>query len=1012
MPPQLFGKAIWAWPETDIPEAIELAGHVGARYIFYHVLTFRPPDAAYDSATAPRVAQQIRDAGLWPVAWYAIYLNNAQAPRNEAMYARRAVQEDGYLGAIFDAEARSLAGPEGPARALQLARHLTDDFSLDPQTLFFSSFPNILSHLDKRFDELVPTCRGGLMPMCYGTFLRPPRTVITDWAYGHLNRVQPETRWGYRPSVYPVLGAYTNEAGTQPLTPQQFTAYLDQLKLNNATFASIYRATKFDRTLWDLFRDYEPTRPDEIYRFPGETVPPPPLPQRWVIARPSLNVRSEPRIPAPGEPGNRIGSLPFGTQVSLLPDPPQPDNAGRVWVRIQFGDLVGWVAQSANNEQYLSDRPPDGGPGPGDGDPPVPIKTAHVQPGIGLALRQTPTTATDDSDWPEGTVVTTGTWLTALGPAETQSDRSYQRVRLNSGAEGWVLAGHAGERCLNDTSSGNERPAWVTELTCGLRLYSRPQVADDAWLAPTVLWTGLPVQVLQMNATPDSMGRLWTRVLCPDGQRGWVVDGFADGPRRLVDAQPEMVTPTLDVDLLERPADGVPQRPVRTIGTLNIRTRPELRPETQFVVVPPNTRLTAVGEPNPPDADGIRWQRLRWSDGSDKWASARFLAAILPAVASRVAAGAPLFVLRRVANGAWLHVRSLAHKEGYVRANETQVVAASPERPPVAQVPRAESPFIFAIHDAHESNNGLSMYVLPNGTRRTGWAVFTEEVGNRPDPGRRHDEYARWADRGFGVIARLNHGYGSTGTIPDPNDAAKTDGFIQACATWAQNSGDGCHIWIVGNEVNNPREWPGRAMITPVAYANVFNRVRAAIRQGAHANDLVCPAPIDPYNAQWGDARRYFTEMLRGITDLDGLILHAYTHTPEVSDITHTRTFANAPLLGQYFDFQVFRPLLDLVPARWRNVPLFITETDILPFTAPDGSLAPPWSRNGERWVPAAYAEIQRWNAVPAAQQIHCLTLFRWEMAFEDGVTFSIRDKAHVRTGYVAAVGNEWRWRG
>ncbi|MEK7276337.1 MAG: hypothetical protein AAB427_03230, partial [Chloroflexota bacterium] len=131
----------------------------------------------------------------------------------------------------------------------------------------------------------------------------------------------------------------------------------------------------------------------------------------------------------------------------------------------------------------------------------------------------------------------------------------------------------------------------------------------------------------------------------------------------------------------------------------------------------------------------------------------------------------------------------------------------------------------------------------------------------------------------------------------------------------------------------------------------------------------------------------------------------------ELSDLTHTRTFGNAPLLGQYFDFQVFKPLLDLIPARWRNAPVFMTETDILPLTAADGSLAQPWARNGERWVPAAYAEIQRWNAVPAAQQIHCLALFRWETAFEDGITFSISHKADVRAGYAAAAGNEWRWR-
>jgi hypothetical protein len=1014
--PMLYGKAVWAWPESDVAPAIELAKFVGARYIFYHVLTFRPPDANYDSDAAPRVARQIRDAGLWPLAWYAFYLNNASAPRNEAMYARRAIREDGYLGAIFDAEANSLTKPEGKPRAAQMAQFLINDFGLDPKTLFFSSFPNILSHLDKRFDEFMPaTARGGLMPMCYGTFLRPPSTVITEWGYGHRDRAAP--RWGWVPPVYPILGTYRDEQGNDQFTPAQFAAWLEQLRRNSATFVSIYRATKFDRRLWEQFRDYEPTRPDNIYRFPGETVPPPPLPQRWVIARPSLNVRSSPRVPAPGEPSNRIGNLPFGTQVSLLPDPPVNDNAGRVWVRIQFGDLIGWCAQSQNGEPFLSDRPPDTGPAPGDGDGDVPRETLWVQPGIGMALRDAASSLDDNSDWLEGTVIPPGTFLTAIGPTVAREDRLYQRVRLTGGAQGWVAAERMGEVYLADSRQGDERQALVTELTVGLRLYSRPEAVNEAWLTPIILWTGLPVRFLRRIQDPDSGGRCWIRVQCPDGQRGWVIDCYADGPSRLTTTPPTTVTPTRDLDLLERPADGgggqaAPQRPVRTTVTLNIRTAPARRPDTQFMIANAGTRLTAVGDPLPPDAENIRWQRLRWSDGTDKWASAFFLADIPPAVVSRVATGAPLFVLRRVGvNGDWLHVRSLAHKEGYLRAMDTQAVAAIPEKPPVSQVPHAESPFIFAIHDQHESENGLSMYVLPDGTRRTGWVVITEEVGNRPEPGRRHDEYARWADRGFGVIVRLNHGYGSTGTIPDPNDAAKTEGFIQACATWVQNSGDGCHIWIIGNEVNNPREWPRNAMITPAAYANVFNRARDAIRQGAHQNDIVCPAPIDPYNAQFGDSRLYFADMLRNIRNLDGLILHAYTHTPELTDITHTQTFGNAPLLGQYFDFQVFRNMLDLIPSRWRNVPVFMTETDILPLRAPDGSVIPPWSRNADKWVPAAYAEIQRWNAVPAAQQIRCLALFRWELAFEDGLTYGFSNKPEVRAGYVAAVKSDWRWR-
>lgn len=360
MPAQLFGKAIWVWPETDMPAGIELAKFVGARYVFYHVLTYRPADADYDAKAAPRVAKQIRDAGLWPVAWYGFYLNNAQAPRAEAMYARRALKDDGYLGVVFDAEASSLTKPEVSARALQMARHLVDDFGLDPRTLFLASFPNILSHLDKRYDELVPVCRGGLMPMCYGTFQRPPATVIADWAYGHRDRAA--SRWGYVPAVYPVLGAYRDFNGNDPFTPAQFAAWLEQLRRKAATFVSLYRATKFDRQLWEQFRDYEPARPDVVYRFPGEPGSPPP---RWVVARPSLNVRSAPRLPTPGEPNNRIGSLPFGAQVLLLPDPTVNDNAGRAWVRIQFGDLIGWVAGSQNGEPYLSDQSPHDKPGLG-----------------------------------------------------------------------------------------------------------------------------------------------------------------------------------------------------------------------------------------------------------------------------------------------------------------------------------------------------------------------------------------------------------------------------------------------------------------------------------------------------------------------------------------------------------------------------------------------------------------------------------------------------------------------
>jgi len=43
-----------------------------------------------------------------------------------------------------------------------------------------------------------------------------------------------------------------------------------------------------------------------------------------------------------------------------------------------------------------------------------------------------------------------------------------------------------------------------------------------------------------------------------------------------------------------------------------------------------------------------------------------------------------------------------------------------------------------------------------------GWILFTHGLGHDPSDQSGHD-YRRWTDRGFGAIARLNHGYGSAG---------------------------------------------------------------------------------------------------------------------------------------------------------------------------------------------------------------------------------------------------------
>ena len=151
-----------------------------------------------------------------------------------------------------------------------------------------------------------------------------------------------------------------------------------------------------------------------------------------------------------------------------------------------------------------------------------------------------------------------------------------------------------------------------------------------------------------------------------------------------------------------------------------------------------------------------------------------------------------------------------------------------------------ESPFIFGVHDPGGATHMAD--------KRKGWVLFTEELGRDPGNGFGRD-YRPWADQGFGIIVRLNHGYGPTsGTLPYvkhyPAYAERVKKFVAASP--------GAHIWIVGNEMNWDQEWPRyegfTEEITPDRYVQAFRAIRAGIKGLAgHAGDQVIPGAIGTY---------------------------------------------------------------------------------------------------------------------------------------------------------------------
>jgi hypothetical protein len=377
--------------------------------------------------------------------------------------------------------------------------------------------------------------------------------------------------------------------------------------------------------------------------------------------------------------------------------------------------------------------------------------------------------------------------------------------------------------------------------------------------------------------------------------------------------------------------------------------------------------------------------------------------------------------------GRWLRVRTAEGEEGHVAAwylrwpEETETHVVPDTRVPAADgpLPFGQSAWIYGMHaESIDSDPGTRHEIrnLFEGTGRRGWVLFTEQVWRDPNAIRpnqtRKDFFWDWARHaGYGVMVRLNHGYDAAGTLPR---AEHYPAFAQTCARYCEHylkhpeMSAGVYRWVViiGNEQNNPREWPRENQppqkITPQMYAQAFNLAYTAVKSVLGDSALVVPGAVDPYNSAFRPLD-YFSEMLSGIDQLDAIALHTYTHGHDVSFITHEKKFEHAPLTDHYYDFQSYRLFMDRIPTKWRQVPVYITETNPL-FKSQEGDWG--WYDTDIDWIEDAYAEIHRWNNTPHAQQIQALMLYRWA-----GDAWTMRGKGALRDDFRDAIARNYRWR-
>jgi hypothetical protein len=303
--------------------------------------------------------------------------------------------------------------------------------------------------------------------------------------------------------------------------------------------------------------------------------------------------------------------------------------------------------------------------------------------------------------------------------------------------------------------------------------------------------------------------------------------------------------------------------------------------------------------------------------------------------------------------------------------------------------------FIYGIHEI-----GGEDLMLQAG--RGGWVLELAKVGHQPQSVPSAD-YTDLSNRGLGVVVRLNHGYGSTGTIPLPN---LYDAFADACAAFVGRT-KGCRIWIVGNEPNHASERPDGQFIFPRQYADAYKRCRRAIRGvHGHEQDLVLVAGPAPWNAETkyqenpsGDWVRYFADTLAELSasECDGFALHTYTHYLNTGQIKDEFFHGADGYRHLHNEFQSYRDFMQAIPERFRRLPVLITETDP---TEPGVG----W-QSGQNigWVTAAYDEIARWNMDARNQPIQALILYRWPRA-ADQPEWSIVDRPGIQDDFRAAL--------
>lgn len=280
-------------------------------------------------------------------------------------------------------------------------------------------------------------------------------------------------------------------------------------------------------------------------------------------------------------------------------------------------------------------------------------------------------------------------------------------------------------------------------------------------------------------------------------------------------------------------------------------------------------------------------------------------------------------------------------------------------------------PVLVGFHD-----RGGGEWMVEQGVR--GCCVVSRQVQRQPV----QLDFAHLSQAGIAVIARLGWGYADgTGTLPAPMDRGPfTDAVVETI-----RSAEGVDYFYVGSEPNNPREWPGFGgesafALTPEYVTEIYNDVWQQVDGRARMG----PPPLDPYFGPSSNSREWWTYILEHIGGADALFLHAKTQTNDPDEVWSREKFSDRPLEWQYRHLSAVETALEVVPDRFQELPVFVSELNPQCLRKPGGEVG--WLDENVEWVRQALRYFREEAPVTG------LAFYRYGPA-GDETPFTLREK-------------------